>query len=139
MTGRSSIKEGTDVKKYLEQFSVDDLRHIIRDKKSTKKLSNGPVIGGRKTDNGESRPGNSVPASIKNDKGHEYGVSSYHKGQHLDFKDVLSNQFIKDSMIERVVKEAASKVNTDREGERDWRNNAYNQRSASIHDHLSKM
>jgi hypothetical protein len=53
-------------------------------------------------------------------------VSSYHKGQHLDLKDVLSNQYIKDSMIERVVKEAANKVNHDREKNIDWRNNAYN-------------
>jgi len=131
-TGRSSIKEDGDVKAYLNQFSVDDLRNIIRDRKSKKHLGSGPIVGGRKTDTGDQRAGNSVPVKVLRDKEHEYGVSSYHKGQHLELKDVLSNQFIKDSMIERVVKEAASKVNSDREQNRDWRNNAYNQRSSSI-------
>lgn len=90
------------------------------------------MIGGKKTEWGEMRQGNSVPVKVLKDKGHEYGVSSYHRGQHLDLKDVLSNQYIKDSMIDSVVRAAASKVNTDREKDRDWRNNAYNARSNAI-------
>jgi len=53
-TGRSSAyKDAGDVKAYLNQFSVDDLRNIIRDRKSKKHLGSGPIVGGRKTDTGD--------------------------------------------------------------------------------------
>ena len=44
---QSSItkKDPVDVQKYLNKFEVEDLGHIIRDRRSTKKL-NSPLVGG---------------------------------------------------------------------------------------------
>lgn len=108
------------------------MKAIISDRKSSKKLGRGPKIGGKKTSPGEARIGHSVPVKVLHDKQHEYGVSSYHGGKHYELREILSNQFVKDSMIEDVVKQAALKVNNDRNEEKDWRNNAYNRRSESI-------
>lgn len=95
----NKYEEKMDVRNYLNKFSVEDLGRIIRDRKSTKKLLS-PAIGGKKTGWGEMKCMNSVPRHVLDDKGHEYGVSSYHKGSHQDLKDVLGNQFVKESMID---------------------------------------
>jgi hypothetical protein len=86
----TKMKDTTDVAKYLNKFEVEDLGHIIRDRRSTKKL-NSPLIGGQKSQTGQIRKGNSVPAKVFQDKDYEHGVSSYFKGHHMNLGDVLSN------------------------------------------------
>jgi hypothetical protein len=127
------------VKQYLNSFELEDLRHIISDRKSSKKLAHGPIIGGKRTGWGEQRVGNACPTKILNDKGHEFGANSYHNGQHVDLKDVLGNQFVKDSLIEKVMDTAVRDVNKDRDKDLDWRNNAYNKRSGAIGDRLAAL
>lgn len=50
----------------------------------------------------------------------------------MDLKDVLGNQYVKDSLIEKVMDTAVRDVNKDRDKDLDWRNNAYNKRSDAI-------
>ena len=46
---------------------------------------------------------------------------------------------MKDSLIEKVLDKAARNVNSDRDKELDWRNNAYNMRSQAIGDKLREL
>lgn len=52
MAGQSVVSSAS-VKQYLNSFELDDLRHIISDRKSSKKLAHGPIIGGKRTGWGE--------------------------------------------------------------------------------------
>ena len=115
---------------------MDDLGQIIRDRRSTKKL-NSPLIGGKKSPTGQIRKGNSVPAHVfQNKETFEHGISSYHRGHHENLGEVLSNQFIKESMIKKIVSGAADLLNEERKKKVDWRNNAFNVRSQSINVRL---
>jgi len=134
----SHVKEAEDVKKYLSDFQIDDLGHIIRDRKSSKKLHT-PMVGGHRTDIGEIRKGNSVPQTVIQNKEYEHGVSSYFRGQHINLSDILSNQYAKESMIKKIVLDAADKIKLDKKKKLDWRNNAFYERSASIQHRVDAM
>ena len=107
-------QEKTELQKYLGNLDIDDLEMIQKHGKSDKKrIADGPVIYGQKSQFGRARQGYSIPDHIRNNKEIEYGISSYHKGATSELKHLLANEFVKEQLIESVTQKVAEQVKQD--------------------------
>jgi len=43
-----------------------------------------------------------MPAGARDDKSIVYGASSYHGGDFVNFKDLLQNKYLKDTLIQKL-------------------------------------
>lgn len=59
---------------------------IRKDRKSTKKNEDGPIIYGAKAQWGKTKIGHSIPRHLRENQDHEYGLSSYHRGAASELK-----------------------------------------------------
>jgi len=75
---------------------------ITKDRKSSKKNNDGPIIYGAKSPWGKPKVGHSIPPHLKNNTDHQYGLSSYHKGQASDLKELLSNEMFREQLMAKV-------------------------------------
>ena len=85
---------------------------ISKERKSTKNLDGGPMVYGAITPYGKSKIGNSVPKKIL-DAGadFEFGAPSYGlKNEVMDFRNVLSNEPLKDQLLNNIQKYLANEV-----------------------------
>ena len=96
--------------KYLNALDIEDLEMITKDRKSTKKNEEGPIIYGQKSPWGKPKVGHSIPKHLKDNSAHEFGLSSYHRGQASDLKQLLSNEIFRDQLIGKVSNVLARKV-----------------------------
>ena len=69
---------------------------ISKERKSSKNNPGGPIIYGQKSPWGQAKVGHSIPKHVKDNLEHEYGLSSYHRGQASDLKQLLSNEIFRE-------------------------------------------
>lgn len=82
----SGVAQKSELLKYLNALDIEDLEMITKDRRSTKKNENGPIIYGEKSPWGKPKIGHSIPQHLKINQDHEYGLSSYHRGQASELK-----------------------------------------------------
>lgn len=102
--------EKSEFMKYLDALEIEDLEMITKDRKSTKKNLDGPIIYGAKSPFGQAKVGQSIPKHLLSDNSHEYGLSSYHRGQQSELKKLLSNEIFREQLVQKVSSDLASKV-----------------------------
>ena len=83
---------------------------ITRDRKSTKKNEGGPIIYGQKSPWGKPKVGHSIPKHIRDNAQHEFGISSYHKGQVSELSKLMSNEIFREQLVDKVSKHLAKQV-----------------------------
>ena len=84
---QQEMQEKTELQRYLGGMDIEDLEMITKsDRKDKKKIGDGPVIYGQKSQWGKPRVGYSIPKHIRDNKDMEYGISSYHKGAASELK-----------------------------------------------------
>lgn len=90
------------------------------------------MISGAKSPNGQVKKGFSIPESTRADKTLVYGASCYHGSEFVNFKDLLQNKYLKDTLVEKIQNELTQDIINSRVAEvRDWRNKAYELRKNS--------
>lgn len=124
--------ELNQLQEYMRKLEVEDLDYMIKDRKSSKKLDGGPIVGGTKPRWGQPTNRHSIPKNVREDHSIEFGVSSYHAGEYLNLYDVLTNKFFKDHLAEKVAKDISLKISKKNANKRDWRNKAYDLRTEEI-------
>ena len=94
----SDFVEKTELDQYLSALNLEELELVNREKvRSTKHLEGGPTIHGQKNAIGRVKIGNSIPKHMKTVMdNHEFGISSYHRGDLSHMHNVLSNEGMKD-------------------------------------------
>lgn len=114
-------------------MEIEDLEMITKsDRKDKKKLYGGPVVYGQKSPWGKPRIGYSIPQSVREDTDREYGISSYHKGAQSDLKQLLSNEFMKEQLMENVSKRVAEIVKQESKPKRGINNKTSTLRAQAI-------
>ena len=96
------MTDKSEVHKYLHALEIEDLEMITKDRKSTKKNPEGPIIYGAKSPWGKPKVGHSIPQHLKNNLDHQYGLSSYHKGHASELKELLSNEIFREQLMHKV-------------------------------------
>ena len=126
-------REKTELQKYLGNLDIDDLEMIQKQGKPDKKrIADGPVIYGQKSQFGRARQGYSIPDHIRNNKEIEYGISSYHKGATSELKHLLANEFVKEQLMESVAQRVAEIVKHDNKPRRGFDNRTSTLRAQAI-------
>ena len=85
---------------------------MSKERKSTKNLNGGPMVYGSITPYGKARIGNSIPKKILEARhDFEFGAPSYNsKAEIGDVKNMLSNEPIRDQLINNIQKYLANEV-----------------------------
>ena len=102
--------EKSEFMKYLDALEIEDLEMITKDRKSTKKNADGPIIYGAKSPFGQAKVGHSIPKHLLGNNEHEFGLSSYHRGQHSELKKLLSNEIFREQLVQKVSNDMAHQV-----------------------------
>ena len=96
------VLSSEEIRNYLQSLSNDELDTILANRKSSKRLDGGPMIFSHKAPFGHASKGFSVPKEIKYDTTREYGKGTYHNVEHPPMKDLITNAFNKDILLEKV-------------------------------------
>ena len=91
-------------------LEIEDLEMIRKDRKSTKRNVDGPIIYGAKAQWGMAKQGHSIPRHLRENKDHEYGLSSYHRGAASELKQLMSNEIFREELMGKVSSELAKQV-----------------------------
>ena len=97
MAGASmTSNDKSEFMKYLDALDIEDLEMITKDRKSTKKYEDGPLIYGSKSPFGQAKVGKSIPKHLVGNPEHEFGLGSYHRGHASELKKLLSNEIFRE-------------------------------------------
>ena len=123
-----------EIRSYLHSLSNDELNSILVYRKSSKRLEGGPMIFDQKPPFGQARKGFSVPIEVKSDPHREFGKGSYHNIEHPPMKDLITNAYNKDLLLEKLQTQLVEEFRRKQERikKRDWKNKTYELRSNSI-------
>jgi hypothetical protein len=81
---------------------MEDLYHMHKQYKSTKKLVGGPLISGRKAESGLVKKGYSVPSHVFDDSSLVYG-KQYEPSPPNNMKEILNNDHLKGQLHDRLL------------------------------------
>ena len=68
-----------------------------------------------------------------------HGVNTYHKNQHVDMTDLMTDKFGRDAMIDKVQHDMAVKIHKSTKKHIDWRNKAYNIRTGHLQQKIAEQ
>jgi len=116
--GDSSAASGTTQQKseffkYLDGLDIEDLHMLTKDRKSSKKNVDGPIIYGAKSPWGKPKVGYSIPRHLAKNPDHLFGLSSYHKGSTSNLQSLLSNEMFREQLMVKVGADMAKRVAMD--------------------------